>query len=141
MPAVEDAMDYSTGYVKMCEGAVEMQRRWGVLAGDLFFEKSSFVTMAGVSDGAVSLVDERTMTDVVNGVFKKSKAVWLPRQCQMQEMLDVTNPREAAALINEFLKEEEKAGGYRCRSMEQAWLSIVMRRTHGLVWDGDKWAG
>jgi hypothetical protein len=135
-------MDYSTGYVKMCEGALELQRRWGVFAGDLFFEKgTSYATIAGVSDGAVSLVDERTMSDVVNGVFKKSKSVWLPRQDQMQEMLEITKPREAATLINEFLEGEEKAGGYRCRSMEQAWLAIVMRRMYGSAWDGQKWAG
>jgi hypothetical protein len=134
-------MDYSTGYVKMCEGAVEMQRRWGVLAGDLFFEKgSSYATIAGVSEGAMSLVDERTMSDVVNGVFKKSKAVWLPRQDQLQEMLEVTNPREAATLINEFLAEEGKTGGYRCESLEQVWLFIVMKRMYDIVWDGEKWA-
>ena len=89
----------------------------------------------------MSLVDERTMTDVVGGVFKKSKAVWLPRQDQLQEMLEVTQPSEAAALINEFLEGEEKAAGYRCQSMEQVWLAVLMRRMYGSVWDGEKWPG
>jgi len=70
-----------------------------------------------------------------------NKHVWLPRQDQIQEMLNYG----IGALVNDF---EEfcvcKLNMLECpddfpKTMEQLWLVFYMWEKHSKTWDGKKW--
>lgn len=110
-------MDTSKGYVKMCEKAKEIQKlrpkHWHneyaeLCSGDIhdFWEYSKDI----------------------------DKMVWLPRQDQLQEMVNIKT-------VNDFVNAliERLAFEYRNGSMEQLWLAFVMAELYKKRWNGEEW--
>jgi len=124
-------MDTSETYIKMCEGAEEIQEpRPQVMIGSVPHYYNGIYQYETDSDGIVRF-------------WNSGGYIWLPRQDQLQEILGYPkcNAIEGFVkfygLINEnmwFIKPE--LFDY---SLEQAWLMYVMKRKYNKVWDGGSW--
>ena len=79
----------------------------------------------------------------------KRHAVWLPRQDQLQKILNWTNLTTLLAELLDFSGSPESYGNhpdpkintlvYRWDSMEQLWLAFVMKEIHNKFWNGREW--
>lgn len=131
-------MDFSHAYIGMCEQATFLQQAWEITYGDYYSDRSAvFATRGG--GGGISLVDDRVLSDVMNQSFKRSKAVWLPRQDQLQELLNVTSPFDIIRMLNEFAATVDSATREQWTSMEQLLLSIYALHKHNKQWTGESW--
>lgn len=119
-------MDTTETYIKMCEGAEEIQRVWAKRNKD-----TDLAAHKGTHDICVILAEHFSGGET-------DKYIWLPRQDQLQDMvelsLDVMNYSfyvfsMAVGALNKFT------------SMEQLWLAFVMKEKYGKVWNGENWIG
>jgi hypothetical protein len=133
-------MDFSPEYILMCEKAVFLQHAWTIAYGDFYCDKSAvFATRDGSTDGGISLVDDKVLIDVLNQDFKRTKAVWLPRQDQFHEMLNISYPAEVVIMLRDFISSVTSDTIGRWRTMEQLWLSAYALRKHNRAWTGTEW--
>ena len=78
------------------------------------------------------------------GIRKDRKGyIWLPRQDELQEMIEwspLDHPHTLIAMFYDFdiewLKDINRKDSV---SMEQLWLACVMDGKHHKKWDGEKW--
>ncbi|MCK4818972.1 hypothetical protein KA005_24580 [bacterium] len=116
-------MDTTEKYIEMCSAAKEIQKlvprdHHGSAGGD----KSFF----GYSEK-------------LNGM------VWLPRQDQLQKMLDWENEGECGVVLIDafynFVKHRYDASPFNNTnsSWEQLWLAFVMHEKYNKTWDGKGW--
>lgn len=112
------AMDTSKTYIEMCKKAEEIQRLRPIVADDhdYFYCK-------------------------VHGFgCDLDKAVWLPRQDQLQEMLSIGKSNTFTGLLALQLFIEDNAKYEMLDwSMEQLWLAFVMKSLYQKVWNGKEW--
>ncbi|MBF0459215.1 MAG: hypothetical protein HQK99_15095 [Nitrospirae bacterium] len=131
-------MDFSDVYIGMCEKAGFLQKAWEITYGDYYSDRSAvFATRGG--GGGISLVDDKVLGDVMNQSFKRSKAVWLPRQDQLQELMNITGPFDIIHMLNEFTATVDDATRGRWTSMEQLMLSAYAHHKHNKQWTGENW--
>ncbi len=114
-------MDLTKEYIKMCD-CEEIQKQWTPKYYDIVFNKGGNV-----------------------GHYKKSsknQSIWLPRQDQLQEMVE-TNPvdRLNGWLEETFIPNKNHAHILvsRYNTYEKNWLVFVMKEKHNKTWDGNKW--
>jgi len=151
-------MDTSTEYIKMCD-TPEIQYnltdygfkeklpriRKALFGGELkmFCTEGDWlvnVAMVGLSQHAI-----RT----VRAVEGSPKLLWLPRQDQLQEMVNGGVEQGAYGfidwqvwLVNVYgLNYGDKPNGHLhiFNTWEQLWLAFVMQTLHSKVWDGSAW--
>ena len=127
-------MDKSQEYILMCEKAEEIQKsyknepdenghidkEWNV--GDVLFrygevEVSSYEGDYGLPD-------------------RQDGEVWLPRQDQLQEMINEVNYHKVWNFY-EFVMDD--IGSESKKSMEQLWLAYVMRHKYNKIWSEKDW--
>ena len=124
-------MDTSKEYIKMCEKAVEVQK-WRcevyskLYCGDFY---------KGIG-GKVRVCVEASKYLV--------KGVWLPRQDQLQNMLDCRDyvfQRWIERLLVKFNNFAISITTYEPipSSMEQLWLVFVMKEKYSKTWNGEGW--
>ncbi|KKK86090.1 hypothetical protein LCGC14_2766710 [marine sediment metagenome] len=116
-------MDTSEQYIKMCDcDEIQEPERW------LLFRPKKLDCL--VWSGADVFFDG------------KEKLVWLPRQDQLQEMIELWHycSNEVSSLAwgvwNFYTHSDDN---YFPDSMEQLWLAFVMKEKFNKTWDGDKW--
>ena len=121
-------MDTSKLYIKMCEKSEEIQGQrvaaWHMMeAKQIYFYDGDDVWFAYT---------------VGEGLEQKLNKVWLPRQDQLQEMINWSE-YQFSACFGEFvhLQAGEKDSPY--KSMEQLWLAFVMKEKYGKSWNGTGW--
>ena len=103
-------MDTSKEYIEMCEKAMEIQER-----RPSFFNVKSYWSPA-----------------IPN--------IWLPRQDQLQGMLEHESYPYLTNFIEAFLAwVKTPAHHVVFLSMEQLWLAFVMRKKYGKVWNSKEW--
>ncbi|MCI4626973.1 MAG: hypothetical protein L3V56_13590 [Candidatus Magnetoovum sp. WYHC-5] len=131
-------MDFSDLNVNKCEKAKQLQQKWDIVIGDYYFDKSTTYGRKGglATTGAVCVVDEKILIDVMQGDFVRSKSIWLPRQDQFQRLMNLNAPIEVINKINSFTDNNDPQG---FASMEQLWLAIYMRYEFNKLWDGNFW--
>jgi len=133
-------MDFSKEYVMMCEKAKEIDRLWTYVVGDFYYDKSAaYINREGRSEGGVSVMELKTFNDIIEGAFMRSKAIWLPRQDQLQEMVNLTEPEEAIQKIKDFYEREKKEKRDFYKTMEQLWLAFVMKARYNKKWEEGEW--
>ena len=106
-------MDQSEEYANMYDMAIEIHDMCGIYRDDFYMIKTP------------------------------SKFQWVPRQEHLQDMVNMSmrdrgvryNVIMLSAFLSEYLREH-----IRTRTMEQAWLSIVMMQNYGKKWNGEEWA-
>jgi hypothetical protein len=134
-------------YVKMCGKAQEIQELWEPRAGDIFAYEldNPFSDNFGIYLGDIPTSKKHLSRHFIRDIggitkgfrrFEKEKYIWLPRQDQLQEMCE---PPLDVLLMEfwEWLPKYEV--GVKFTSMEQLWLSFVMKEKYEKVWDGEEW--
>ena len=124
----------------MCEKAVEIQEIWkpNIMGGDYVCDEPHTTLRWTITDDR--RIDRQPWV-------KCSHDVWLPRQDQLQEMLEFPtgsfkyNFWDALADLYEwsFSANWEKFKDYIPLSMEQLWLAFVMKEKYNKVWNGEEW--
>jgi len=129
-------MDTSKEYIEMAKRAVEVQGLWKPSKGDAYIiggampgDKHFGVTYLGCCwqkcSGCRFEVEEL-----------KYECVWLPRQDQLQDMID----KPLANLTKRFYDYLKTTGfEVNLNSMEQLWLAFVMHEKYQKKWGGQDW--
>ncbi len=146
-------MDTSETYIKMCETATEIQPHLdndgvgGTWVGGNILYHVAPMNQPHDRDGYYQVTDERAIRQCKScgnreEYVKASKAIWLPRQDQLQEMVG-GNPESLINDLNDWLEwidftiYNEYAKQF--TSMEQLWLAFVMKEKYNKTWDGEQW--
>lgn len=111
-------------YINMCQKAVEVQELWEPQEGDWYISKTLLFCMQ--------------WSLVIDFVNDKTGIIWLPRQDQVQKILDMTDPHIITTRIDLWWKQDHIFTGF-CGSMEQLWLAFVMQEKYNKTWDGRDW--
>ena len=134
-------MDTTETYIKMCEKAVEIQKlRKDWLEGDIYYDEEICYASIGCSGYDCGSFNDMS----ADGLVRIGYETWLPRQDQLQEILELDPSlwTGIVQLIWEFGKEmiRNKQERY-IFSMEQLWLAFVMKEKYNKIWDGKdkKW--
>lgn len=133
-------MDTSEIYIKMCD-CPEVQDGWKVSVGDWYMYedvhyKEQRLEILGTDDGANLSIFQA----------HKDENTWLPRQCQLQDMMGDISQIGINVLVNKFYVfclETTYKEGYlttaHFETMEQLWLAYYMFEKHKKAWNGEKW--
>ena len=126
-------MDKSSHYIKMCESSKMIQKRWKPDFGDFFVSMSS-----GQTSPCMSIVSE---LEKKVSYLKTIKAVWLPRQDQLQEMVIETyaTPWDLAIAFSNVLMADNASYFDAFDSMEKLWLAFIMLEKHRKKWKDGGW--
>ena len=126
-------MDTSKQYIKMCEKAREVQRRWVTKEGDVYswLETRFSVEIPRIDRWCEGCAEER-------GLTMPNNAIWLPRQDQLQEMV---GEEYAINLLYDFHRFYNTKEDYPSQftSMEQLWLAFVCKEKYQKIWKNEKW--
>jgi len=126
-------MDKSSYYIKMSESAKVIQKKWKPDFGDFFVSMSSDRTSACLS--LVSELEKKV------SYLKTIKAVWLPRQDQLQEMVieKYATPWDLAIAFSNVLMADNASYFDAFDSMEKLWLAFIMLEKHRKKWKDEEW--
>ncbi len=157
-------MDTSEVYIKMCEKAEGIQKKWNPLPGDfihhkftLFGEEINHKIWPQIPMWEINIVWFRSEIDSYfactdekgnNRIYKhptdmkRETCIWLPRQDQMQEMINST---DISNLFDKFFSYYTLNWSVRSTpwwnniSFEQLWLAFVIKEKFNKIWNGEKW--
>lgn len=143
-------MDVSREYIEMCEKAQEIQisKKHYYLRDEFFYNRYGeicTVVNIDINEGCnipkLAFFDDSTLVSDWVKEEELSKLIWLPRQDQLQEMIE----------IDEYLLENKTRGlrlAEHCEgwclsdkymeqfeTMEQLWLATVMKEKYNKQWN------
>ena len=111
-------MDDSKQYIEMCEKAEEIQ------------------ALCEFNDGEFFAVDGQFAGHKFEWVKQDKEIwIWLPRQDQLQEMVEGTHIEK----FGRVYRAVENMELYPSGSMEQLWLAFVMREKWQKIWVNNDW--
>jgi hypothetical protein len=130
-------MDFSENYINMCTRARELQLAHSIYeAGDFYFEGLDPITQIPRFSVATESQHgkERTIASL--------KSFWLPRQDQLQAMAGEYLAQ--CKLMYPHLMKVSLMDSINCSpdwidSMEQLWLSLIMKEKYDKVWKNTDW--
>ena len=146
-------MDTSETYIKMCEKAEEIQPHLddkdgvgGTWVSGYILYHIAPMNQPHDKDGFYHITDEIAIRECEKcgtrtEYIKSSKAVWLPRQDQLQEMVKESLDSMCIKFHNLHANDYyDETSGFGCfTSMEQLWLAFVMKERWNKVWNGENW--
>jgi hypothetical protein len=174
-------MDISDEYILMCKKAQEIQywkyeqkfiesdfvytgKKVRVIGHDflpvyqLFQKGSDYVRFAMMKALSVFVYEQEVPTDrltIKDGEYiveELANAIWLPRQDQLQEMIEyltdydfelTSNGTEwflrYTAILRNLDRERIEGEIEYATSMEQLWLAFVMKEKYQKMWNGKEW--
>lgn len=153
-------MDTTPEYVKMCEKAKEIQNNRPD-SEELWENELSFawvkedVLWCSKCNGEASFgtycvsCGTRLMNKEGNGYLCSlgdaegyGYNVWLPRQDQLQDMVDHDAYQYGLIVrLHDWVQEGNiNSRDITACSLEQLWLAFVMKENYGKVWTGEEWA-
>ncbi len=126
-------MDQTADYVKMCGSAKGIQKTWTPEFGDFFVSLS--LGMTSPSQTITSDLEKEA------SYLKTIKAVWLPRQDQLQEMVieQYATPWDLAIAFTNVLMGDRSSYFDKFDSMEKLWLAFIMLERNKKQWKEGKW--
>ena len=138
-------MDTSTEYIKMCEKATEIQKLFQALEGDWYFCRCTDIKEYPHGYGLMIL--SHGDPDIVSEFLIKSPTdVWLPRQDQLQAMLDGDFWSQFCDINYwtetdrfEIYDTKDPIDRISLKSFEQFWLAFVMSEKFNKFWNGNDW--
>ena len=80
-------------------------------------------------------IQENTAYLLDGNDFRSPDGIWLPRQDQLQEMVDISDWRFKLVNCASFLA--DNFGSF--ATMEQLWLAFVMKEKYHKIWNGEDW--
>jgi hypothetical protein len=123
-------MDLSPEYILMAEKAKEIQENWTPAVGDFTKDHNKLVNIYVMQ-----------YPDFPKGFPSVGGLIWLPRQDQLQEMMDDFHGWGLVAILNiggwddKFNKENMD----KFNTAEQFWLGFVMFHKFNKQWNGQDW--
>jgi len=126
-------MDKSPHYIKMCESAKVIQKQWKPDFGDFFVSMSLGITSS--CQPIISDLEKKL------SYLKTIKAVWLPRQDQLQEMVieNYATFWDLAIAFSNVLMGENALYFEQFDSMEKLWLAFIMLEKYKKKWKEEEW--
>jgi hypothetical protein len=126
-------MDKSPHYIRMCESAEEIQMLWNPEFGDFFISMS--LGMASPCQPITSDLEKKV------SYLKTIKAVWLPRQDQLQEVVieNHATPWDLAIAFSNTLMGDSASYFDKFDSMEKLWLTFIMLEKNKKKWKYGEW--
>jgi hypothetical protein len=126
-------MDKSSEYIKMCESAKVIQKQWKPEFGDFFVSMSLGLTSA--CQTIASDLEKKV------SYLKTLKAVWLPRQDQLQDMVieNYATSWDLAIAFSNVLMSDNASYFDNFDSMEKLWLAFVMLEKYNKKWKKGEW--
>ncbi len=126
-------MDESSPYIKMCESAKVIQKQWKPEFGDFFVSMS-----LGLTSPCQSIVSD---LEKKASYLKTIKAVRLPRQDQLQEMVieKYATPWDLAIAFSNVLMADKTSYFDNFDSMEKLWLAFVLLEKYKKKWKDGAW--
>lgn len=131
-------MDTSETYIKMCEKAEEIQK----LRNTIF---KSEKPVGQYPAGKYKLMDtgdvffQEGMEIQCSFGIAYPNSIWLPRQDQLQEMVDISNHDLISRFTNWYFCLNSWHEYVPCKSMEQLWLAFIMKEKFRKIWNGENW--
>ena len=140
-------MDTTPLYLEMCEKAVEVQKVWIPAIGDWYTKNLSESETDSSDDPEFGVYIRlvRVIASKVGDLLPAlNTAFWLPRQDQLQEMVEIRVPEPLEGIryyyaLSDFMRTIEAQYVLSMKSMEQLWLALVMDQKHGKFWNGSDW--
>lgn len=145
-------MDTTPKYIEMCRKATEIQLSWEPANGDFFAYDIVYIVGNYRDDNQQTVRydgDEFSQFKecyelIESDICIKEDAIWLPRQDQLQGMLEWTRNGEFGILLIDAFYEFAKSYNpipFSDDSMtwEQLWLAFVMKKNFSKVWNGENW--
>ena len=126
-------MDKTETYIKMsdCE---EIQKKWEPTEADFMYnfaaKKVSFIRVNRTTD-------RRFKNHSIP--YNKDRFFWLPRQDQLQEMLEPTGLQSLTWQLHQFSETEYGSRFTWPDQWEQLWLAFVLKEKWNKVWNGEEW--
>ena len=119
-------------YIEMCRKAVEVQKLRSCKEV-INWQDGDFFTESGNVCSHCVECNEITQCDI-----------WLPRQDQLQDMIDwkqydISISYCSMPWVFEWQKDPLEINGVNGGSMEQLWLAFVMHELYQKKWDGEAW--
>jgi hypothetical protein len=126
-------MDKSSPYIKMCESAKMIQKQWNPEFGDFFVSMS--LDIASPCQPITSDLEKKV------SYLKTIKAVWLPRQDQLQEVVieNYATPWDLAIAFSNVLMGDNASYFDKYDSMEKLWLAFIMFEKYKMKWKEGEW--
>ena len=126
-------MDRSSKYIKMCEMAEEIQEQWQPDFGDFYVSMSLGITSS--CQPIISDLEKKL------SYLKTIKAVWLPKQDQLQEMVIENHATswDLAIAFSNVLMGENTSYFEQFDSMEKLWLTFIMLKKYTRKWKDGEW--
>jgi len=157
-------MDTSKEYIRM-SSCPEVQKEWKVKNGDVFIgnfphhidEERREPTIYTIGDSWISETDEEEYqgkNEIMNigcGCCACTINIiqWLPRQDQIQEMLEIATADDFRNVVDDMFYERDSMGLYdnlndkwfveELKTPEQLWLAFYMYEKHARIWSGKEW--
>ncbi len=132
-------MDISETYIKMCEKAEEIQKlrpRPNESEPDDYLYTSFFFNSTNRHIEILKW-DNDEDHPIIGGYGDRGNTfIWLPRQDQLQEMIEYVSHRKEAVNFAYWIND---LPGVYSWSMEQLWLSYVMKTKYNEAWNGTNW--
>ena len=146
-------MDITKTYTKMCKHKF-IQSQWSPDVGDFFVATRDYEEVQG--DDWPCIERKKGSINVLHNAYRidddrkavEGVGIWLPRQDQIQEMLD---DNKDFVLLNHrfqffwerFVNDGRLPEGYQWndgfKTPEQLWLAFYMDEKHQKHWDGKSW--
>jgi hypothetical protein len=126
-------MDKSSHYIEMCQSAKVIQKQWKPEFGDFFVSMSLGLTSS--CEPITSDLEKKV------SYLKKIKAVWLPRQDQLQEMVieKYATHWDLAIAFSNVLMGDNASYFDSFDSMEKLWLAFIMLEKRKKKWKDGEW--
>ena len=119
------SIDCSKEFIAMCD-CEEIQSNWEPQSGDFHISKFG---------------DKYSNLNTENIIIKTNDMVWLPRQDQLQDMMEdyIKGWRNLQNCFYDWLVDCNEGRMYKFGSMEQMWLVYYMLVVNAVIWTGKKW--
>jgi hypothetical protein len=147
-------MDSTNRYTIMCQKAAEIQNLWKPKQCDFMID------LEDLQEGLSFCRSAQSLVQVVNIYYDeheskeyqqecehlKDSALWLPRQDQLQKIVESDNSKIHAFMNKiiatqyfDFSKNTYVAATDVFYSMEQLWLGYIMREKYNKIWNEEDW--
>jgi hypothetical protein len=144
-------MDTSKNYIKMCTKADEIKSYWEPEQGDYFYGLPKDIADMEYERGVYRvIISEDEFYSIIpenydlrkkefSGFGEEDEPVFLPRQDNLQKMIDYELPYDLISRFSEWAAGLELSMRERLKTMEQIWLAYVMWQNHAKIWSGREW--
>jgi hypothetical protein len=126
-------MDKSSHYITMCESAKVIQKQWKPEFGDFFVSMS-----LGLTSPCQTIASD---LEKKVSYLKTIKAVWLPRQDQLQEIVieKYATSWDLAIAFSNVLMSDNASYFDNFDSMEKLWFAFIMFEIYKKKWKDGEW--